>query len=327
VPDRPRWTVLLPTHDAARTLAPSIRSVLAQGDGDLEVLLVADGVSDATRAVVAGVVDERVRVFDLPKADGYGYLHRRRALETAAGRYIAFASDDDLWAPDHLARLGRALDAGAALAHSTSAWVIPDGRVVPLPFALEDAGLRGRFAVSNYIPSTCFAITSEALAAAGGWPVEVPSAADWTLWRAVLNRGERVTTVRRPTALHFRSALRSSDHPVVDAIAALADRDGWPGVRIEGPPGEPLQAAAVVADPVWWDHLETALAAVVGRAALIGAELLGELAEVAQERDRDRRAAADAVAAVERDYLSSTSWRLTAPLRALGAALRRRPRR
>ena len=99
----PRWSILLPTHHAPDTIALSIDSVLAQTDADFELLIVGDGVDDDTRAVVSGYVDRRVRFFDLPKDRGFGYGNRAEVMRGATGRFIAFASDDDLWAPDKLA--------------------------------------------------------------------------------------------------------------------------------------------------------------------------------------------------------------------------------
>ena len=153
--DDPRWSVLLPTHHAPETLGFSIDSVLTQTDGDLELLLVGDGVTDETRALVARYSDERIRFFDRPKGPGFGYASRAEALETARGRFVAFASDDDLWAPDHLARLGGFLDSGAAIAHSRSFWCRPDGLLVPVPFDAADPANRERFEAENFVPSSC----------------------------------------------------------------------------------------------------------------------------------------------------------------------------
>jgi len=331
VPD-PRWSVLLPTHDAPATLRASVDSVLAQSDGDLELLLVADGVTAATRRVIEGIVDDRVRIIDLPKGDGLGYAHRRRALATARGRYIAFASDDDLWAPHHLATLGPSLDAGAALAHSISTWVLPDGRVVPVPFALDDPGLREAFRRSNYLPSTCVAITAHALDEAGGWPIDVPNAADWTLWRTILDSGSRASAVPHATTLHFRSPRRSMDHPTVKLVAAMSAREGWPGAQIEPHLGEALQATVAVAsaEPGWWDSLDAGVGRVIGRAAFVGIHASAELGKTQAELRKTQAelaAVRSALVEQERAFRSSGSWRLTAPVRAAASAARRLRRR
>ena len=63
-------TVLIPTHEHGPLLAYSVRSALAQTVRDLEVLIVGDGVDDATRNAASemAALDPRVVFFDFPRA-------------------------------------------------------------------------------------------------------------------------------------------------------------------------------------------------------------------------------------------------------------------
>src|ERR1700754_1452380 len=102
-----RATVLVPTHSHFATLPYAVGSVQNQGVEDIEILIVGDGVSDATRAAALALEagDPRVRFFDLPKALRRGELNRDYVLEKAQGRIICYAADDDLWLPGHLAAM------------------------------------------------------------------------------------------------------------------------------------------------------------------------------------------------------------------------------
>src|SRR5215510_8295208 len=129
----PRFTVLLPTHDRADVLGFAIASVLAQSEPDFELLVVADGCTNATASVVASFADPRIRFFDLPKAPHFGYANRNVALREAKGELIAFAPDDDLWLPDHLEALVPLFaEDRVELAHSRPAWVSREGFVFPV---------------------------------------------------------------------------------------------------------------------------------------------------------------------------------------------------
>ena len=76
----PRFTVLMPTHYRPDTIGYAIRSVLNQTVPDFELLVVGDGATAETAAVVRSFTDPRIRWFDLPKAAGFGYANRNIAM-------------------------------------------------------------------------------------------------------------------------------------------------------------------------------------------------------------------------------------------------------
>lgn len=107
----PRVSVVMANWRGERYLAQAIDSVLAQGMGDLE-LLVADDASDDRSLEVAhdaAARDRRVRV--LPAAaNGGPSTARNRALEAARGEWVAVVDSDDLLHPRRLEILLDAAD-------------------------------------------------------------------------------------------------------------------------------------------------------------------------------------------------------------------------
>lgn len=92
----PAISVILPTYNRAAMLARSVGSVLEQSFSDFELLIVDDGSSDDTGAVVAAFGDERIRY--LPRASNGGVAAARNTgLQNARGRYLAFQDSDDEW--------------------------------------------------------------------------------------------------------------------------------------------------------------------------------------------------------------------------------------
>ena len=127
-------SILIPTHRHVSLLPFSLESALDQEGASVEVLVVGDGVEDATRDVLARFEgDERVRFFDLPKGPRRGEAYRHRALEEARGRVVSYLSDDDLLLRDHAAIMLELLEK-ADFAHSATAWLEPDGRLSHHPW-------------------------------------------------------------------------------------------------------------------------------------------------------------------------------------------------
>ncbi len=310
-----RWSVLLPTHDRPDTLQHSMRSVLAQTDGDLELIVVGDGCNDATRAVVASFDDPRIQFLDLPKAEGYGYASRADALRHARGRYLAFAADDDLWAPLHLECLGQVLDSGHALAYSLPLWVVPTGEVVPTPIDLGVAPERATFMAGNYLPATSVVARRDAVERVGGWPADVPSAADWELWKRIIELpGVSIGVLPFGTALHFRALWRSGEHFAAEFVLSDGDPESWWPDAARVPAGggdQQARTAPAVAEAAWWRALAAATDLIERHLAFEWVYARRQIEQLEHELDEASRALDN----VDRGYRDSTSWRITAPLR------------
>jgi len=130
-PPAPRVSVLLPTYNRERLLPEAIASVLAQTFRDFELIIVDDGSTDSTRALVEAIDDNRVRYF----ARTHGGLSAalNTALQHAHGKYIARIDSDDLFLPEAVASLVAELDANPEVGFiwARAQWMSPDGRDLP----------------------------------------------------------------------------------------------------------------------------------------------------------------------------------------------------
>jgi len=98
----PLVSVVVPSHNRARLLRRTLRSILAQHLTDLEVVLVDDGSTDETPQITNGA-DPRIVVIRNQEPGGVSAA-RNRGIAAARGEWIAFCDDDDLWSPDKLSR-------------------------------------------------------------------------------------------------------------------------------------------------------------------------------------------------------------------------------
>lgn len=98
--DEPLVSVVIATRNRSAYLAESIYSALYQTVRSLEVLVIDDGSTDDTEAVVRQIEDPRVRYVH-QDATGVAAA-RNRGTKEARGFYIAVLDDDDLMRPDRL---------------------------------------------------------------------------------------------------------------------------------------------------------------------------------------------------------------------------------
>jgi glycosyltransferase involved in cell wall biosynthesis len=94
-------SVMMPAYNAGRYIGEAIESVLAQTFSNWELLVVNDGSTDDTAAVVARFQDPRIHL--ISKANGGESSARNVALERSRGEFIAYLDADDAYLPHHLA--------------------------------------------------------------------------------------------------------------------------------------------------------------------------------------------------------------------------------
>lgn len=260
---RPRLSVIMPTHSRVDVIGFAIESVLRQTVSDFELLVIGDGCAPGTEEGVLAFNDPRIRFLDLPKAPYFGYANRNLALREARGRFIGFAADDDLLFPDHFELLIEQLEAGCVLAYSQALWISTDGIAATfltnLTFADEMATFLHR---GNSIAASCFIYRADSLPHLDVWPEDIPSAADWHLWRRIIRENDEshIFYCRTPTVLHFSARRKNSRHSAVHQLGTLldiADRaDWWPApLRVSIPQGKTEQevyAGLMRAEPMGW---------------------------------------------------------------------------
>lgn len=85
----PRVTVIIPTYNWSSVLPYSIGSVLRQGFGDFELLVIGDGCTDDSGDVVGGIADPRVRWINRPVNAGHQLAPNNEGIRRARGGVIA----------------------------------------------------------------------------------------------------------------------------------------------------------------------------------------------------------------------------------------------
>jgi glycosyltransferase involved in cell wall biosynthesis len=100
--DKALVSVVVPAFDAAANIRQALNSVLAQTYEEIEVIVVDDGSSDATSAIVEEFVERDARFHLIRQSNAGVGAARNTAIRKARGKYIAPLDADDLWLPEKL---------------------------------------------------------------------------------------------------------------------------------------------------------------------------------------------------------------------------------
>ncbi|HWY90530.1 MAG TPA: glycosyltransferase [Solirubrobacteraceae bacterium] len=206
------FSVVIPAYEAARTLRETIGSVLSQTRQDFEVIVVDDGSRDGTSAVVEAIAAEDDRVKLYQQANAGPSAARNRGISAGDSEYVSVLDSDDLWLPDYLAEMGRALDLNprASLAY-TDAWVFEEAsgrfhratamaRQRPPTEALSHEQFVARLIQDNFIFSSV-TVRRSALEEVGGFDPDIPYSEDYELWLRMVISGFEAVGVADPLAV------------------------------------------------------------------------------------------------------------------------------
>lgn len=222
----PEVSVIIPTRDRSDRVRLAVRSALAQRDVSVEVLVVDDASSDGTGGMLAALADGRVRVVRNDTSLGESGA-RNRGVDEADGHWIAFLDDDDLWAPNKLARQLDALRAtGRGWAYGGEVVVDDDLNVLsgsPPPAPEEMAAALVRY---NAVPGSAsnVVVASELLGRVGPFDPELRRTPDWDMWLRLIRQGLPAAVDRPIVAVCVHPGNMSRDMEVMfrelDVIAA-----------------------------------------------------------------------------------------------------------
>ncbi|MEY3416623.1 MAG: hypothetical protein RL060_734 [Bacteroidota bacterium] len=96
----PFFSIIIATYNRASLIEKTIQSVLSQEFGDFELLIVDDGSTDDTAAVVKPYLSDKVMYFAKP--NGERGAARNYGINKAKGVFLTFIDSDDLMYPHHL---------------------------------------------------------------------------------------------------------------------------------------------------------------------------------------------------------------------------------
>ena len=224
-------SVVIPARNAARFVKRALRSAIAQTYQQLEIIVVDDGSTDETVAIVGEFVDTDARI-RLISADNIGVSAARNlAIAHARGELIAALDSDDVWHPEKLTKQLAALHAAGPAVGVVYCWSIgidEDDRVI-LPSwndskaagnVLRDIVVRG-IAGNGSTPL----IRKSYIEAVGGYDEGLTLCEDWKFYTALAGVCEFAVVPEYLTG--YRLHPESASVSVLRMEKAIADVTAW----------------------------------------------------------------------------------------------------
>lgn len=136
-------SVLVPAYNAEKWLRPTLKSACSQTLQAIEIIVVDDGSTDGTAALIEeqAAVDPRIRL--IRQENGGVGAARNTAIRAARGKYLAPLDADDVWFPDKLELQVRAMEErgeGTGLVYCWSEKIDRSGRRITNSFPFEIEG-------------------------------------------------------------------------------------------------------------------------------------------------------------------------------------------
>lgn len=174
-------SVVIPAYNAERYIAAAVESAAAQTVKPREIIVIDDGSTDRTAAIVALYSD---RVQYVAQENRGVAAARNHGIERSAGRYVAFLDADDLWMPEKLERQADAM-AKSGLRASFTAHLVVDDEMKPL-FENHNPGegtLHDLLTIGNVVGSPSSVVCERAVfREVGGFDGALSLCADWEMW-------------------------------------------------------------------------------------------------------------------------------------------------
>jgi glycosyltransferase involved in cell wall biosynthesis len=217
IPDRGRVDIVLATFERPHTIRYSIDAVLRQTYPHFHLHVVGDGCSEETERVVRKVDDARVSFQRFPKARGFGYANRNAVLRRSSAPFVAYATDDDLWFPDHLERAIGALSAGPLDLVAFRSCLVRHPDTLDLHFfALDWSRALGVTVLRDWFTGAVTLVHRRALfEQVGYWDDRLFRFGDREFYNRVRTCGRPFAFIDTPTVLRFYAQHWNSRYPAL----------------------------------------------------------------------------------------------------------------
>ena len=255
-------SAVIPTYNNAEYIEDAINSILAQSHPVDEIIVVDDGSSDGTEALIKIIKQKTDALIYIKQRNQGPSSARNRGIEAANGDWIAFLDADDLWIPDKIALQIAALEnapelkliaadmcevdqAGETIVES----VLAKHQLFAKFQTLAGGAVPNAMAAllsKNFIPTGTVLVERTCLTAAGGFNTDIRFGEDLELWAKIaadqpITCLPRVMMYRRQ---HGNNATQSTAPMLEGLVAVMQSLRCWGAEKLHAQNINPDQLVA-----------------------------------------------------------------------------------
>ena len=209
---KPFCSVIICTYDRASLLPRALDSLLAQSDCDWEAIIVDDGSSDETSAVVQPYLALCPNIRYFKRSINRGVAAARNiGVKLSAGQFVTFLDSDDEYAVDHLAVRKRILlsDAAIQMLHGGI-------RVVGDPFVVDKDNPSELIHLAECEVGGTFVIRRDVFLKVGGFN-DLAYAEDSEFYEKAVSHGIKCQFVAHPSYIYYRNTAGQLTSQEIDS--------------------------------------------------------------------------------------------------------------
>lgn len=214
-------SVIIPAYNRAHTLKRAIDSVLRQGAGNWELIVVDDGSTDGTRECV-----DALRMTYLYQPNRGPSAARNLGIQNSSSEFIAFLDSDDEWLPGKLAAQLRFFEENpdSLICQTEEIWIRNGRRVNPMKKHKKQGGLIFEKCLPLCIVSpSAVMMRRKFFEEAGLFDESLPACEDYDLWLRASARMP-IGFIEKPYVVKYggHADQQSKKFPVMDRFRIQA---------------------------------------------------------------------------------------------------------
>lgn len=197
---QPLVSAIITTKNRSDLLPRAMESVLKQTYENIEIIVVDDGSTDKTPAVIAEYQKENSFILIRNKISVGACRARNQGIEKASGEFIAGLDDDDEWHPERISRLLENYDDSFACITSNDKMVFSNRSIV---WHKKEKVTLDDLLFSNHVGNQVL-VNKNRVSEVGGFDESLQAAQDYDLWIRLCEKFGPIKVVQKPLQNIYR---------------------------------------------------------------------------------------------------------------------------